>query len=520
MLMKTLYKILIVDDESILRNGLKHMCNWEKEGFEIVGEASNGKEALRIIGKERPNIVITDVVMPEINGIELTKKIKENYPEIKVLILSSFSEFNYIRETFKHGVYDYLLKTNVTTETILPILKSMAREIGDIKTNNTIVLREDSINKDIRELIENQSISKEVVLELKNYFLEDYFHIVRSEIYNFDDDNINIEKFKKEMTFKIREYLEEYNISALFIKKYIVIIINFNKCKKHELIDNINTMVKDLREIYNISPFSLSNDTDDINKILDIYKDVIEISGKTFYFSKDLITRDDIRDYKEKKLEKFDYENFNSYLIGLNFNKCKEYIKEYFLNAKVNVLMDEYSFKRFCQNIIYNTLNSLDTLGYDMSQISTQKMRLFKGIDLANCYNDIVDLVMEILNDIERIVINELNVKQESIIVARVKEFVNQNYKKDISVWAISEALNINYNYLSHHFKNETNGNLSSYINKVRIEKAKIYLADVKIPISDISEMVGFSEHNYLCKTFKKITNYTPSEYRRIVVLK
>ena len=520
MLMKTLYKILIVDDESILRNGLKHMCNWEEEGFELVGEASNGKEALEIIGKERPNIVITDVVMPEMNGIELTKKIKDNYPEIKVLILSSFSEFNYIRETFKHGVYDYLLKTNVNTETILPILKNMAKEIGDIKVSNTSVLKEDRINKDIRELIENESISKEVVIELENYFLENSFHIIRSEIYSFDDDNINREKFKRDITFKVREHLEEYNTITLFIKKYIVIIINFNKHKNYKLIDHINIMAKDLREIYNISPFSLSNNTNDINKILDIYKEVIEISGKVFYFSKDVISKDDIRDYKENELEKFDYESFNSYLIGLNFNRCKEYIKEYFFNVKINVLMDEYSFKKFCQNIIYNVLNSLDTLGYDMSQISRQKMRLFKGIDLANYYNDIVDLVMEILNDIERVVINEVNIKKESIIVARVKEFVNKNYKKDISVSSISEELNINYNYLSHHFKNETNENLSSYINKVRIEKAKIYLADAKIPISDISEMVGFSEHNYLSKTFKKITNYTPSEYRRIVGLK
>jgi len=157
--LKTLYKILIVDDESILRNGLKHMCNWEKEGFEIVGESSNGNEALEIIEKERPNIVITDIVMPEMNGIELTKKIKDNYPEIKVLILSSFSEFNYIRETFKHGVYDYLLKTNVNTETVLPILKSMAKEIGDIKVNSASFLKEGNINKELRELIENQSIS-------------------------------------------------------------------------------------------------------------------------------------------------------------------------------------------------------------------------------------------------------------------------------------------------------------------------------------------------------------------------
>lgn len=92
-------KVLIVDDEVLIRQGIKHYVNWEEEGFTMIGEASNGEEALAIIEKENPHIVITDIVMPIMDGIELTKKVKEEYPEIEVIILSSFSDFDYVRST-------------------------------------------------------------------------------------------------------------------------------------------------------------------------------------------------------------------------------------------------------------------------------------------------------------------------------------------------------------------------------------------------------------------------------------
>lgn len=97
---KELCKIIIVDDEILIRQGIKHYINWEQEGFQIVGEASNGKEALEIIERNQPQIVITDIVMPFMDGEELTRIVKSKYPDIEIIILSSFGEFDYVRSTF------------------------------------------------------------------------------------------------------------------------------------------------------------------------------------------------------------------------------------------------------------------------------------------------------------------------------------------------------------------------------------------------------------------------------------
>ena len=120
--MKEYYRVLIVDDELLIRQGIKHYLNWEQEGFSIVGEAANGKEALALIESTKPHILLTDIVMPIMDGEELTKTVKERYPSIEIIILSSFGEFDYVRSTFQSGVVDYILKPKLDAAGLLNAL--------------------------------------------------------------------------------------------------------------------------------------------------------------------------------------------------------------------------------------------------------------------------------------------------------------------------------------------------------------------------------------------------------------
>jgi len=115
--------VLIVDDEKLLRQGFIHMADWQREGFEIVGEASNGVDALQQIGKVHPHIVVTDIKMPYMDGIELTKAIKTQYGEqIQVIVLSSFNDYEYVKETLKSGAVDYILKPRMKVSELLDAL--------------------------------------------------------------------------------------------------------------------------------------------------------------------------------------------------------------------------------------------------------------------------------------------------------------------------------------------------------------------------------------------------------------
>ncbi|MDB1940524.1 AraC family transcriptional regulator [Clostridium tertium] len=216
---------------------------------------------------------------------------------------------------------------------------------------------------------------------------------------------------------------------------------------------------------------------------------------------------------------KFDYDSLNSYIGKLNFTEVINLVKEYFYSLKENVCIDEYDLKKFSQNLIYNALNTIESLDSELINISRKKIILFKQIDIARSFDEIIKIVVETFKYIEELSKNKLDSRNDNFIIKIVKDYVDKNYRDEISVASISKDLNINYNYLSYCFKNETNENLSSYISRIRIEKAKLYLEDLKIPISNISEMVGFSEHNYFSKIFKKYTSVTPSEYRRMAKL-
>ncbi|WP_297566821.1 response regulator [uncultured Faecalibaculum sp.] len=104
------HSVLIVDDEYLIRQGVEFMIDWEKEGFTIIGKAANGREALELAQSRHPDLVISDIVMPEMDGMELTSRLQEICPDTQVIILSSYSEFDYVRNTLTHGAADYILK--------------------------------------------------------------------------------------------------------------------------------------------------------------------------------------------------------------------------------------------------------------------------------------------------------------------------------------------------------------------------------------------------------------------------
>lgn len=127
--MNQICKVLIVDDEILVRQGIKYVLDCEQEGFQIVGEAANGREALNSLLTLQPHIIITDIVMPVMDGEELTRLVKRDYPDTEVIVLSSFSEFHYVRSTFQHGVADYILKPKLEAGALLQVLKKTRERI-------------------------------------------------------------------------------------------------------------------------------------------------------------------------------------------------------------------------------------------------------------------------------------------------------------------------------------------------------------------------------------------------------
>ena len=514
--MQHLCRILIIDDESILRNGLKHLCNWEEEQFCIVGEASNGKQALQMIEKAKPHIIITDVVMPVMDGVEFSKIIHNLYPDIKIIVLSSFSEFNYLKETFKHGVCDYLLKAKLTSDDLLEVLKKARSQTIWKSPENTQLKPIVDINDALSKLINGHPLAQTTeVTAINNYFTNKNFLILECSLDFLDYNNdISRDRFKKSIFNLSNHHLSTYIYSNIFSQNKYIIIINFTN--DEDLDKNIDEFTRNLKISFNFTTFITSNQFKGIENIPKIHNRIAALLPKTFYFHNyHLLSANTL--LKSRNLSPFDFNLFKVHIENLKFQSAYKIVETYFNHVKSSLALDDYSLKRFCQNIIYTTLNICDELGFDVSEINKSKIRLFKTIDLATSFHSLEKIFFNILKTISSSI--DLQAEQRNyIIINQIKQYVNENYNNEISLTDIADKLHINYYYMSSYFKTHTNENLSTYINKVRIEKAKNLLSDKTIPISHISEMVGFSEHNYFSKVFKKYTTFTPTAYRRKVV--
>jgi len=139
-------RVLIVDDEYIMRQGLKYMIHWEQEGYEIVGEATNGNEALRLTEELKPHIIISDIVMSVMDGVAFTEMVHKIYPDIAIIILSGYDKFEYVKKTLTNGAIDYILKPTLNEEELLNVLEKAAQKIpGKKRVKESIMLRRWSV---------------------------------------------------------------------------------------------------------------------------------------------------------------------------------------------------------------------------------------------------------------------------------------------------------------------------------------------------------------------------------------
>ena len=129
-------KVLIVDDELLVRTNLRYMLDWEANGFSICGEASNGAEAIKLAQKMSPDIILSDIRMPVMDGLELSHQLKKLYPESILIVLSNYDDFEYVKGTLKNGAIDYILKHNLSISTLSEALHR-AKEFASKRRENT-----------------------------------------------------------------------------------------------------------------------------------------------------------------------------------------------------------------------------------------------------------------------------------------------------------------------------------------------------------------------------------------------
>ena len=480
-----LCRTLIVDDEILIRQGIKHYLDWEQEGFTIVGEASNGREALELIEKLDPHIVVTDVVMPIMDGEALTRIMKEKYPHIGLIVLSSFSEFDYVRGAFQNGVIDYILKPKLNADVLLKALRLAAGQLEDFHLGTGE--HDQTLMEKLRRLYEGSDIS--INEEAAAYFPHKYFQVLSVRYLNA----VHLPK-----DFPDRNGIFSPILLSADCKIYL-----WNGGKKLDA-----NMFSDLPKSACIC---VTESFQNILELKDKQKELEKVESYRFYFPDWVYLSEEILPPNPVTEHVFQMDCFIEECKRDNFQEAFSYLKQHMNQAVRNYKQDIVEYKAFLNNIMFNLIVLLGNLKYETGLLEKKKYDYFQRVGQAEDVYRANETVESFLGEVEGIVKNE----ERQGHMRMLTEYIKAHYHEALSLADIANHFHFSPSYLSNYFSVHSKEGFSGYLNRIRIEAAVILLRQNDIPISKISEQVGFSDHSYFCRVFKKQTGYSPSQYRR-----
>ncbi|OOM76271.1 putative response regulatory protein [Clostridium puniceum] len=523
-----MFKLLLVEDEEKIRKSIKNVIDWKALEVEICGEASNGYEALKLASTETPDIVLTDIKMPIMDGLQLIEKLNKEFPRIKFIIMSGYDDFDYIQRAIKLGVFDYLLKPsgakeiqNVVEKAKRHLLEEREREINlqnliNQSKENIFLMKEKYLNKLIISKGRQTEISGEK-LELYNInFRKPFVTVVLIRIIDLHciNDSSDIELIKLSVKNIIeKKLLRNYNCEVFENLDDIVIIINTRNLVEK---GNLLTIFKDIKETFERQfnhgiCFGIGRSYENLRNIRLSYDEAVNDMEEKLLLSNDFI------ELYQEILEEDMFTNI--YILEKEILSCIKSGSKEMLVTKFNQYFNILNEACISKDVV---IKSVLGLIFSLYQLCIERNINIDEIFGINCpiLNEMqkpmsMNRRKEILIDIsKKIYISIVSQKSIGKILKNAIEFIECNYYKDLSRKIVAQEVYITPSYLSFLFKKEMNTSFIDYLHSIRIERACELLKDIKYKTYDVAVRVGYSDEKYFFKVFKKYKGITPMQYR------
>ena len=507
-------KVLIVDDEFPARELLKMAIDWEKAGYEITGEAKNGQEAYRCYQEEKPDLIITDIQMPVMDGIELIRKIKEEDPEQRFVILSCHESFQYAQMAIKLGVSDYLLKDSYTSEELYLLLRSMAKE------KERTLERPDHTGRKLSEymgsLLKRNIEVGEVPGELKEYFFKQgysyYIAVLREELIDAEgsgkQDSMQILGTVDDIAAcRIGEnricYVGRLCSSASFLQSYQARFDSVVKLKN----------LLESRTWYRMS-MGVSQMFEDPKELCRHYREANKALDYMVFKGREKIVFFENIDKKREVgiLEKLS-ENFKKLQDAMERKKAEEIraILRQIYEKDIQGMM-QCNYLYYTNSLLFGYLTYLVTkYNISLEQFYEEGTFSITGLNEMESCMEMEEWIYKktvfILEHLEY----EANY---SPISKKAISYLEENYSNDISIENMADMIGVNKSYLSRVFKAEVGRNISVYLNELRISKAILLMEKREYKTMDIVYAVGYNSVQNYYHAFRQVTGMTPKEYR------
>lgn len=482
-----MYKVILVDDEYMIIKGLEKLIDWESLNLELIGSCANGKEAYEFVKEHHVDIVITDVNMPFMDGIEFVKKTQAENLNFYVILLSGYQEFEYVKEGIQLGVENFLLK---------PIDKEM---LNQTLQNTVVKLEEEQTKLESDKLLFSNTLLKwihdEVELtDLRRILKLTGYPLTLDAVYSvliFEENQEALKKFFDEM--KQPFYFENHDEMVLIFEGDVHAFTEFRR-RLSETFD-LDAVLKGVGELFV-----------KIDKVHQSYEQAYQnVSFLSFYKGHPI----------SKLLQDQNMAKVSNQTIELDFSKFHQALS----------VRDEA--------LIFIELRAIfDTLIENKSD--PNYIRYLSFIIISDIYREFGISDAKIMNENVQSVYNSENIRKIQTTLYRVYHDVSESqkevsyselvrdllfimmerYYEDLSLLSIADELHVNSMYLGQLFKKELGVSFSKYLNSYRIKKAQELIINTGLNFSEISAEVGYSSPGYFYKKFKKECGFSPSEYR------
>ncbi len=529
------YKVMLVDDEEEVRQAIAKRVDWEAIGFQVVASAENGEDALEKAEQYSPDVVLSDIHMPFMDGLTFCKRLKEQMPGTRIVIFSGYDEFEYAKEAIKLEVEEYILKpidANELKEVFIRIKNRLDEELDKRRNIERLEKYYEESLPVLQEqfligILEGRISDEEIVRHRQEYkfFIDAAFYAVgviqpdysealpESESLNSRLLSVSLKQLADETLEKVMDYK-----SINYLGTIVVIALLKNTASHKRFIMVMDQICKMSKKMFGI------NTTAGIGKTYGILDDI----SHSFTEAKDAA----------------------SYRIMFEMNQAI-YIQDVEPEADDNYFMDEKQTQQIIREIkigskeslesavsalikrMKNSMITLAQLQLFFAEILVEIMRLARGYQLSTGQMNLFDI--DIYNEIKKFgsldalgdwlleVCTQLrnNIRRErtdtaKLLTEKARQYIADYYQdSDLSVDRVCGYLNVSATYFSAIFKKETGMSFVVYLTRVRMEQAMHLLNTTKEKSYIIAGMVGYEEPNYFSYVFKKQYGVSPSKYRQ-----
>lgn len=506
-------KVFLVDDEIEVREGIRQCIDWTEEGFVYCGDAPDGELALPLIESIQPDIVITDIRMPFMDGLQLSRLIRHKMPLTKIIILSGHDEFEYAREALRIHVHEYCLKPLSSTD-LLFILHQTSEQID----------RESIANKKIDDLLNQAHLRKMITQDqLLNHLCHGTLPIAelidQARLLDID----LVAKFYQIILIEGDEHtlshthhlLSSYNnICFARNNKETVYIV---KGDSEDQLEHQASLIKAcfIEEAqHRFAYFGFGGIKNRLQHVADSFAEADE--EKSFQsivhkFRKTMLSEPSVGTASNTP-PRIERDQLIEFLKFGNATDIDPFLHTFMTQLNTASIRNSFYTYYFMMEFTIVSLNYINDLESENGDIIDEINRMESQLSWMNDNEKLITYLQKLLQLV--IVARQRSGNRFASIIQKAQHFINANYNQDISLHIVAQHVNVSPSYFSHIFSQEVNRTFTEYLTQIRMNKAMELLRTTHDKAYEIAHKVGYSDPHYFCHLFKKFTGLTTTEFK------